>query len=144
MKISAVLCFRVHVWGACGRWFESSHPDKFKRKVSVKTAETFFVAMRGANRFAVRVFATKILHSRSHRILQSRQGALQERRRAAANSVALKKTSIANRLSRFFLFAIIDADYQMIFSSAGISLSILDMLYPLSSIYLSTPSQNLV
>ncbi len=19
--------FRVHVWGACGRWFESSHPD---------------------------------------------------------------------------------------------------------------------
>ncbi|MDO4695517.1 MAG: hypothetical protein Q4A53_02075, partial [Porphyromonas sp.] len=19
---------RVHVWGACGRWFESSHPDE--------------------------------------------------------------------------------------------------------------------
>ena len=28
MKISVVLYFRVHVWGACGRWFESSHPDK--------------------------------------------------------------------------------------------------------------------
>ena len=22
--------FRVHVWGACGRWFESSHPDWWK------------------------------------------------------------------------------------------------------------------
>ena len=28
--ISLLWRFRVHVWGACGRWFESSHPDWWK------------------------------------------------------------------------------------------------------------------
>ncbi len=33
--------FRVRVWGACGRWFESSHPDKnTSSRISNKRHET--------------------------------------------------------------------------------------------------------
>lgn len=34
---------RVRVWGTCGRWFESSHPDKVE---SVSYAFHFFLSYR--------------------------------------------------------------------------------------------------
>lgn len=41
--------FRVHVWGAWGRWFESSHPDLVKNKKNT----SFYIAF-------------ELLHNPSH------------------------------------------------------------------------------
>ena len=45
--ISLLLRFRVHVWGACGRWFESSHPDWWKILDIQSNIEDFSFVMYG-------------------------------------------------------------------------------------------------
>ena len=69
MKISAVLCFRVHVWGACGRWFESSHPDKIECEVSALWQRLFCCHARRESVRMQRVRNEKVLRSGSHRIV---------------------------------------------------------------------------
>lgn len=34
----------AHVWGACGRWFESSRPDKQKEAVSIQNEAAFLIS----------------------------------------------------------------------------------------------------